>query len=727
MYFGDRYEFISLTMKKITLIIFYFLTTFIAFSQNQTKVDSLLQKLKTKSSNKEKVDTYNTIAKQYAFTDSSQTVLYANKAIELAEKTDYQEGIVDAYFQISWVNIQKGNYKESLKILKKILKTSEKIKYEKGISLAYKGFAYINSNQGNLNKALEYYFAAIKIETKIGEKLAVAKNYSNIGDTYQEQGDLDKALEYQLKSLEIYTELGHSANEIYNSIGVIYLRKGNYSRALEYYFKSLKIAEDLNHKDNIIFAFNNIGLVYYEQGLFNKAQEYYFKSLKIAEELKALYFIASIQNNIGISYKKQTNYTKALEYYLSSLKIREDIGDKRGLGSIYTNIGGLYSTKGEYVKALEYLQKGFFLGQKTKDQPLVISAMNSIGEIHWKTGKNIEANEYLIKSIQIAQEIDHLPEVRDGSLILSKVQKALGNHKAALESYELYHATYDSLLGEEKSKQISQLQIQYETEKKEQEIKSLAQQAEIQSLELKQANFNKTIFGVVSIVLLLAGLVLYLVNRQKQLKLKQRAQDIEQNLLRVQMNPHFIFNAMTSIQDYMNQGNAKKASLYLVKFSKLIRQVLDNSRSEFISLDQEINMLDNYLSIQNLKRDQPFTFNIEVEDGLDCEEIAIPPMFAQPFVENAIEHGVTSIKEGAIITIHFSMEGDHLVLKITDNGSGIEEAMKIKRKDHVSHAIKITEERIDLYRKMRKKKIAFDIQDLSQGTQITFNLPFQYI
>lgn len=277
----------------------------------------------------------------------------------------------------------------------------------------------------------------------------------------------------------------------------------------------------------------------------------------------------------------------------------------------------------------------------------------------------------------IGQEIGFPTAIRDASYGLAKVEKVLGNHKAALKSYERYHAIYDSILGEEKSKQLSQLQIQYETEKKKQEIKNLAQQASIQSLELKQANFNKTIFSIVSVVLLLIGLVLYLVNRQKQLTLKQKAQSIEQNLLHVQMNPHFIFNAMTSIQGYMNQGGAKKASVYLVKFSKLIRQVLDNSRSEFISLDQEINMLDNYLSIQNLKRDHPFTFKIEVEEGLDTDEIAIPPMFAQPFIENAIERGVTHIKEGATITIHFSLKQDHLILEILDNGYGIEEAIKI--------------------------------------------------
>ncbi|MBG6132536.1 tetratricopeptide (TPR) repeat protein [Aquimarina sp. EL_43] len=716
-------------MKKNTLTIFSFLIVFNVFAQNQTKVDSLLQALETNISEKEKVDTYNLLARQYSDSDSVQTSFYANQAIKIAKKINYNKGVIRSYDEIAWISMLLGNSEKAIDLHQKSIAIAKKIKYPEGEAGAYNGLGTVNNYLGNSTKALEYYFKALKIYEGLNEKLRISQSYYNIALTYRNQSDHDKSLEYHLKGLEIDKNLGDSSriSTDHSDIGFVYTEKGNYTKAMEHQLIALKIQERIKNEKLLTYTFHNVAMLYYKQKKYTQALEYSFKSLKIAKKLGWKGHIGNLYNTIATTYKEQDNFDQALEYNLKSLEIQKEIGEKQIIVASYVNIGKIHLLKEEYEKALEYLQKGLLFQQKIEDQSSHAVLLNTIGEVEWKLGNLQKAKEYLIQGVTIAQKINFPTAIRDGSEVLSGIQKALGNHKAALASYELYHSTYDSLLGEEKSKQLSLLQVQYETEKKEQEIKSLAQQASIQSLELKQANFNKTIFGIVSMVLLLLGLVLYLVNRQKRLALQQRAQDIEQNLLRVQMNPHFIFNAMTSIQDYMNQGDAKQASMYLIKFSKLIRQVLDNSRSEFISLDQEINMLDNYLSIQNLKRDHPFTFKIEVEDGLISEEIAIPPMFAQPFVENAIEHGVTAIKEGATIHIHFSMEGDHLVLKILDNGSGIEEAIKVKRKDHVSHAIKITEERIDLYRKMRKKKIAFDIQDLSQGTQVTFNLPFQYI
>ncbi|WP_025665488.1 tetratricopeptide repeat-containing sensor histidine kinase [Aquimarina megaterium] len=719
-------------MKKNTLTIFSFLIVFNiinVFAQNQIKVDSLLQALETNISEKEKVDTYNLLARQYSDNDSVQTSFYANQAIKIAKKINYNKGIITSYDEIAWISMLLGNSEKAIDLYQKSIAIAKKMKYLKEEAGAYNGLGTVNNYLGNNTKALEYYFKALKIYERLNEKLNISKSYYNIALTYRNQSDHDKSLEYHLKGLEIDKNLGDSSRISidHSDIGFVYTQKGNYTKAMEHQLIALKIQERIKNEKLLTYTFHNVAMLYHRQKKNTQALEYSFKSLKIAKKLGWKGHVGNLYNTIAAIYIEQENLDKALEYNFKSLEIQKEVGEKQIINANYVNIGQVYLLKKEYEKALEYLQKGLLFQQQIEDQSSHAVLLNTIGEVQWRLGNLQKAKKYLTQGVTIAQKINFPTAIKDGSKVLSEIQKALGNHKAALASYELYHTTYDSLLGEEKSKQLSQLQVQYETEKKEQEIKSLAQQASIQSLELKQANFNKTIFGIVSVVLLLLGLVFYLVNRQKRLALQQRAQDIEQNLLRVQMNPHFIFNAMTSIQDYMNQGDAKQASMYLVKFSKLIRQVLDNSRSEFISLDQEINMLDNYLSIQNLKRDHPFTFKIEVEDGLISEEIAIPPMFAQPFVENAIEHGVTAIKEGATIHIYFSMEGDHLVLKILDNGSGIEEAIKVKRKDHVSHAIKITEERIDLYRKMRKKKIAFDIQDLSQGTQVTFNLPFQYI
>jgi len=222
---------------------------------------------------------------------------------------------------------------------------------------------------------------------------------------------------------------------------------------------------------------------------------------------------------------------------------------------------------------------------------------------------------------------------------------------------------------------------------------------------------------------------MYLVNRQKQLSLKQKAQEVEQRLLRLQMNPHFIFNAMTAIQDFMLQKNATQAGIYLAQFSKLIRQILENSREEYISLSQEINTLENYLSLQNIRQEHPFTFEVKLDEGIDPDEIAVPPMFAQPFIENAIEHGFSHLKGEGNIQIHFTLQNEHILLQITDNGIGIQEATKMKQAatSHRSLATQITKERIETLQRSLKKSISFTIQPLEQGTKVVFQLPYQYI
>ncbi len=716
-------------MQKNTIIIFLFLFVFNAFAQNKIKIDSLIQALKTNTSEKEKVDTYNLLARQYSNNDSVQTFYYANQAVKIAKKINYHKGILKSYSEIAWVTMILGNPEKAINLNQKSISIAKKTKHLSSEARAYNQIGTANNYLGNSVQALEFYFKALKIYKQLKDKLMISGCYHNIAITYRDLSNYDKALEYHYENLKIQEDL-NDINEIsstYSDIGGIYSENGNYDKALEYQFKALRIQEQLKDDTMLTHIFHNIAGAYCYQEKYIEALNYGFKSIEIAKKIGWEDVMGTLYNTIGVIYKQQNDFDNALEYHVKSLETSK-IREQDLVAANYINIGEIYLFKQNHKKALEYLQQGLLISKKIKNISQEATTLNIIGEVYWELGNHQQAKEYLTKGIQYAKEINYPSAIRNGSEILAKVQKSLGNHKAALESYELYHATYDSLLGQEKTKQISQLQIQYETEKKEQEIKNLAQQASIQRLELKQANFNKTIFAIVSIVLVLVGLVLYLINRQKRLALKQRAQDIEQNLLRVQMNPHFIFNAMTSIQDYMNQGNAKQAGIYLVKFSKLIRQVLDNSRSEFINLDQEINMLDNYLSIQNLKREHPFDFEIKVDENIITEEIAIPPMFAQPFIENAIEHGIVNIEKDAMITISFSLkEQNHLELKIFDNGSGIKNVMPAKQKDHTSHATKITKERIDLYRKMQKKHIAFDIQNLSKGTQVTFNLPYQYV
>ena len=199
--------------------------------------------------------------------------------------------------------------------------------------------------------------------------------------------------------------------------------------------------------------------------------------------------------------------------------------------------------------------------------------------------------------------------------------------------------------------------------------------------------------------------------------------------LKLQMNPHFIFNAMGAIQHYMFVNDSAKASDYLARFSRLMRAVLENSRQEYISLDEEIEMLENYLILQNLRYEGNFKYQIIVSDELDPEIMAIPPMFAQPFIENAIEHGIAHLKGDGKIEICFSHQNNMICLEITDNGIGIQQALKTKEQNTVyrSLATAITKERIKLYQQSLKKNIAFEVESLDRGTRVVFYLPYQLI
>ena len=235
---------------------------------------------------------------------------------------------------------------------------------------------------------------------------------------------------------------------------------------------------------------------------------------------------------------------------------------------------------------------------------------------------------------------------------------------------------------------------------------------------------------LVMVILVSGGVIgVVFINRVRAI---QRKNEMEKALgkatlesLKLQMNPHFLFGSMGAIQRYMSHNDSQTASNYLIRFAKLMRAVLENSRSEYISLEAEIEMLENYLTLQSLKQRGRFRYHIEVAEALDTEEIAIPPMFAQPFVENAIEHGIADVEQG-VIEIYFDLEAEFVVLKIIDNGIGFEKSKAQKQAtNHRSLSLEITRERLALYQKSLKLPIRFDIESAQNGTCVIFHLPYQ--
>lgn len=253
-------------------------------------------------------------------------------------------------------------------------------------------------------------------------------------------------------------------------------------------------------------------------------------------------------------------------------------------------------------------------------------------------------------------------------------------------------------------------------------------------LRIEKDRYIIIALGGVILIIILLFIMFY---RQWQMKYHQRILSLEQRLLRSQMNPHFIFNSLMNIQNFILSNDVKKANNYLTRFARLVRAILENSREEFILLEEEIGMLRNYLDLQKLRHNSKLDYEILIDEHIMTEDILIPPMLTQPFVENAIEHGIM-LKEGkGLVTIEICQNKEYLLVIIKDNGVGRKEAMarmETSQKTQRSLSTKITRERIDLYNSKAKNKIELKISDIKDenaksvlGTSVKLKIPLSKI
>lgn len=195
--------------------------------------------------------------------------------------------------------------------------------------------------------------------------------------------------------------------------------------------------------------------------------------------------------------------------------------------------------------------------------------------------------------------------------------------------------------------------------------------------------------------LLFLKIGLFLLSVNKNFVLQKQVNELEQKALSAQMNPHFIFNSLNSIQSFLLYEEKDKAERYLLKFSKLIRAILSSSREAFISLDQEIDLLTNYIELEQMRFQSKFAYQIENEHIMGADHLMIPPMMIPPIVENAILHGLSKRDIGGKLVVRFEMRSDALIVIIEDNGIGIQEKDSLESKGHRSFGTQITRERVE--------------------------------
>ncbi len=563
---------------------------------------------------------------------------------------------------------------------------------------------------GNFEKGLRCGEDALKLAGKLDFKKGTAQASNNIGNIYRLQADYPLALDFYLKALRIDEDIKNKkgiATRLGN-IGNVYLYQSDYTRALNYYFEALKMSKELGDKNNIETWLGNIGSVYADQSDYPKALEYYFKALKMSEGQREKNEIWL--GNIGAAYNQLKDYPQALDFYFQALKASEKAGNKNQIATTLGNIGSLYTT----------------------------------------TGKFKEAEQYLKKALRMNDSIGFMNDLMQSEKLLSKLYDTIGRHKEALLHFKKAVALKDTLFSQENKKQLVRKEMNYEFDKKEAAIKT--EQA-IKELSLQRERSEKKAAYVLLVFLaLLAGAIIWiLIQRRKTENIKslQEKTDTEKKkfelegkwfnaelkALRSQMNPHFIFNCMASIQSFMTQNDSVSAAKFLSKFARLIRATLENSDHAFISLESEIKMLEDYLELEKLRFGKKFSYTISIDPIIDTEIIEIPSMLIQPYIENAIIHGIAPRRDDdGQIKIGFKIINNVLICKISDNGVGRKKAMEIKKMTELTHksmGMSILHERLELISAKENIDIRADIKDVEDknnlpiGTTVELSIPLR--
>lgn len=610
---------------------------------------------------------------------------------------------------------------DSLKVASKNAKPVEKVKTLISISNIY--------FYSKPDSAIHYLNEALKISEKFKlnkEKISILVN---IGIFYNENGNLTQAKKILLTALETATELKDTSKMIviYGNLGNNSMLRGDFDNSLNYLTQTANMYEKNGNIKGVAYSYGAIGNMYNQMNKPKKAIKYYELAKTKFEEIKDTVSIALIKMNSGIIAYKLKNYSKAEDYLVSAYNIFKEKDILLNAGKCLQSLSIMYKLKNETEKSIKYSKKALTIFEKVNSNIDIAGVLQNLASCYIDDKHYNKSISLLKRAYDIDEKEKNYYHLEKVSLTLKNCYDSLHDYKNAYRYANKHKIFHDSVYNIKTTEKFSELEIKYETSKKEQQIEILEKNKEI--LEGKEQRNFWIIIGLIAIFLMSAIIFLLIHNRQK-LKSLQKATEVEQKLLRLQMNPHFIFNAIYAIQNFMLENDTQKSSIYLSNFAKLMRLILENSRKTYISIDEEVKMLEYYIQFQQLRHENSFDFNIEISENIDSENTLIPPMLIQPFIENAIKHGFSSEIKNAFIKIVFKLKNNFIFVTIEDNGKGINNTKNSTSKHH-SLATKITKERLQLIlNKKDQKQIELNIIDLKTidtnktGTQVSFQVPF---
>ncbi len=610
-----------------------------------------------------------------------------------------------------------------------VLLLGEKRDASEKIDISTKIAYYYLDSLNDVQKSKEYAWKAKDLSTNEGLEISVdlyliiARLHGRLMTPYAGV----EAAEMAIKAIPPgnITKLA----EANNIKAYMLLHSGRFMNALNLYNENLKFCK-INNLDQYI-ARAYLGLANTNGGIGNKTKEIFYaeKYLDKAIEIQDYEKIAEANFRLGEIYLHDSAFNLSEKYYILAFEAQKSLNDTGWMAFNLLRVAWVNYLDGKHNLAIKRFKEALKYSKIAKRPTSSTNALGNLGTIYRDIGEIDTALIYYKESLELSEEVKDYYNLSWVYKDMSDMLAANNDYVQAYEYFKLFKTYNDSLDNQRFRLGLEQARTLYEADKKQRDL-------QLMSVTLEQ--HRTFVYGLGAAIILLV-IIAFLILRQTRLKsgkriseMNHKISEITQQNLRQQMNPHFIFNTLNSIQYYMYQHDKLSTNQYLTKFSSLIRRTLENSRHTSISLKDELEALELYLELESIRFKNKFSYQISIDEEIDLIDHKIPTMLIQPYIENAIGHGLMHRDEGGILTIDLSLEDFCIACTIEDNGIGREAAMIIKQQKnggHKSLGTTITESRLKLVNDFYGKKMRVEYTDLRNnqgepaGTKVKIYIP----
>lgn len=682
--------------SKLLVCLLLFITEAKAGDVNSKADIERLKKSARQLDVKERVDALLHIGHLYIkseFYTADSGLVYAEEAFRLAKRIDFKEGLTKATYLCGNISLQLSKVNKGLYYYRLLQQQTAASGNKHLEALAFRGIAQAQWYQGKCGAAIDTLKLAMGFFEKLTNRIAIADATMILSSIYSDMGNYEMALEEAQKALRLSNISGDGMNIVlsYVQLGYLYKNIGDYSSAMDNFKKGFS----------------------YKPG----EGEWAYRHLC---------------NRMGDLYTDLKKYDSAFFFYSKSLASHAE--SKTSL----LRMGDFYLATQKYDKAGDYYNRVYQALKDGGEGNLVVFALLGLGNTSLAQKDPAKALRYGYMAMDYAWQRDSRLTRRDAFHLLSKVYEKLGRADSAFYYYKKFMIEKEAVV-------TDQFKGRLYTYKHASHIRMLENEKKINQHLLANNRLTKNIMAVGFVLLLVLGLIIFrnislkrknekLQYERVQSEWKHRAGDLEMQALRAQMNPHFIFNALSSVNRFILKNDPEKASDYLTRFSRLIRLVLINSQKDMILLEEELEMLRLYLEMEQLRFKDAFDYHISYSDEVDPSSFYVPPLLLQPFCENAIWHGLMHKDEKGELLINFSMEDGMILCLITDNGIGTKRAAELASKSaekFKSLGLKLTRDRLALFNMDHPLQPSYEINDLTDeagnvtGTQVRLHIRHQ--